>query len=214
MTATEQGRAQAPWRNLFTSHITKLEDPYMVISTVSHNNPNRHSQPKIVPRARYCGFRGFFGELSSQSSTSPATPKLHPSALEQLKESNELNPPNVYESDMLSFTTDVRMGKASDLKEFDGAVEAVFWVKEVMTQWRMRGRGFVIGADPSDEDQKQARREIEKGLRLKESDHSSDEKSCEGWSWENEITTYFANHSPVMRGQWSIIERASPLTAR
>lgn len=105
---------------------------------------------------------------------------------------------------MLSFTTDARMGKVSDLKEFDGAVEAVFFVKEVMTQWRMRGTGFVIGGDASDEDEKQARKEIENGLRLKGSNR-------EAWSWENEITTYFANHSPVMRGQCPIIERISPI---
>ena len=191
---------QAPWRTLFINHIAKLGDPYMVISSLStcHDASNHTSQQKIVPRARYCGFRGFFGELSSQASSSPATPKLHSSALQLLKESNELNPPNVYESDMLSFTTDVRMGKVRDFKEFDGAVEAVFWVKEVMTQWRMRGRAFVIGADPSEQDETQARREVKKGLRLKRPLESG---RREDWSWENEITTYFANHSPIMRGK-------------
>lgn len=60
----------------------------------------------------------------------------------------------VFESDMLTLTTDVRMAKVPEIfasgaghgsvgqsqgSGGGGPVEAVFWVKEVGTQWRFRG---------------------------------------------------------------------------
>lgn len=153
----------------------------MSVSTVAFD-PQTGSP---VPRVRTCGFRGFFGEL-----------KLHHSAEKQLKEEGEMNP-STYESDMITFTTDVRMAKVEQIKETHGAIEVVFWVKEVMGQWRLKGTAFVIGDDGNKAGEKTARSEIAKGLRKKSADTTDGE-----WSWEKEVTAYFANHSPLMRGKF------------
>ena len=81
------------------------------------------------------------------------------------------------------------------LKETHGAIEVMFWVKETMGQWRLRGKAFIIGDDGNEAGEKTARSEISKGLRKKSDDVTDGE-----WSWEKEVTAYFANHSPLMRG--------------
>ena len=144
---------------------------------------------------------------------------LHPSALEQLREegkekdgySKRLNPP-IYESDMLTFTTDVRMEKVGQLgagsKDGDGGpVEAVFWIKDVMSQWRIRGRAFVLGGGVADGEEKEnvERDRVRKWMRRKEEDRESDGGGGESgraseWTWEREVTAHFANLSPIMRG--------------
>lgn len=110
--------------------------------------------------------------------------------------------PAVYESDMLSFTTDVRMGKVEQLtQQSDGGIEVVFWVKEAMTQWRMSGKAFIIGDSAEEKHEQDARREIQKGLRRRKRDgDGADDDDEKKWSWEKEVTMYFANHSPIMRG--------------
>jgi hypothetical protein len=122
--------------------------------------------------------------------------QLHSSAKKQLKEEGELNP-SMYESDMLTFTTDVRMLKVDELKQFGGAIEVLFWVKKLMAQWRLRGRAFIIGEDQRSSGEKHARTEISRGLRPK----SNDATVSGQWEWEKEVTAYFANHSPLMRGR-------------
>jgi pyridoxamine 5'-phosphate oxidase len=182
--ATSSAPNPAPWRSLFQEHISKMEDPYMAVSTVARDP----TTGKSIPRVRYCGFRSFFGEL-----------KLHPSAEKQLEEQNDKNPP-VFESDMLSFTTDVRMEKVGQLADFNGAIEVVFFVKEAMTQWRVSGTAFVIGDSADQKHEQYARKEIQKGLRRRQGESSPhDDKQ---WTWEKEVTMYFANHSPVMRGSY------------
>ena len=152
----------------------------MSVSTVARDP----ATGTVMPRVRICGFRGFFGEL-----------KPHPSGEKQLEENGEKNPA-IFESDMLSFTTDVRMEKVGQLAEFNGAIEVAFWVKEAMSQWRIRGRAFVIGDDAEEKHEQEARREILKGLRRRKQ-NVDDEKQ---WTWEKEVTTYFANHTPFLRG--------------
>jgi pyridoxamine 5'-phosphate oxidase len=183
MTATTDIPA-APWKSLFLEHISKLDDPYMSVATVGYDSDNESP----VPRVRTCGFRGFFGEL-----------QLHPSAEKQLRDEKELNP-SIYESDMLTFTTDVRMGKVEELQQFE-AVEVLFWVKDIMAQWRLRGKAFVIGDEQGKSGEKNARAEISKGLRAK----SNDAAKSQQWYWDKEVTAYFANHSPLMRGKADII---------
>lgn len=188
-TSSSADPAPAPWRHVFEEHISKLEDPYFAVSTVARDP----ATSAAVPRVRYCGFRGFFGEL-----------KLHPLAEKQLEEEDGGKNPSVFESDMLSFTTDVRMGKVEQLtQQSDGAIEVVFWVKEAMTQWRMSGKAFIIGDAAEEKYEQDARREIQKGLRRRKrrggNDDDDDEKK---WTWEKEVTMYFANHSPIMRGMY------------
>ncbi|OJJ50836.1 hypothetical protein ASPZODRAFT_126786 [Penicilliopsis zonata CBS 506.65] len=101
---------------------------------------------------------------------------------------------------MLSFTTDVRMEKLQEINSRSGhAVEAVFWLRDMATQWRVKGLAFGIGAAREEEGEQTARAEIKKAMRVKA---GSEEGSQSTWSWEREVTTYFANHTPVMRGSF------------
>jgi pyridoxamine 5'-phosphate oxidase len=175
--------ALAPWKSLFQSHVSRTQEPtYFTLSTVARN-----SNGVPVPRGRLCNFRGFFGEL-----------KLHPSAEMDLQELDELNPP-LYESDMLTFTTDTRMAKIEELAQSEGAVEAVFWIEDAATQWRVHGKAFVIGGPAAVSEEQAAREEIRKGLRPRHEGSQKNERQG-GWSWDHEVTAYFANHTPVLRG--------------
>jgi hypothetical protein len=167
---------QAPWRSLFESHLNQSSSTSFTLSTVGYD-----SQNKPVPRSRTCEFRGFW-----------PNPKLHESAVKALEDQGVGQNPAAYESDMLSLTTDVRMGKTDQLNSSANVVEGMFWLADVGNQWRIRGQAFVIGNPRGEKLEKEARKEIEKGMR--ESGDVSE------WSWEREVTTYFANHSPAMRG--------------
>lgn len=111
-----------------------------------------------------------------------------------------LNPsPGVFESDALTFTTDVRMEKVGELEGEGGGggcrdVEAVFWVKGCMSQWRVRGKGYVIGGEGVGEERD---RRVVKGWMRKRREGEGREGE---WTWEKEVTGHFANLSPVMRG--------------
>lgn len=192
--------SRAPWRDLLTSHLNKTPSYDFTIATVAHDAQNRP-----VPRVRTCGCRGFFPEL-----------ELHPSGQEDMwQQVDEGGNPAVVESDMLVFTTDVRMEKLSQLESSGRAIEAVFWFKDLMAQWRVRGRAFAIGDPRGEQAERVARSEIQKGLRVKHGDDHGDDGSGLGkWSWDKAVTKYFANHSPVMRGKlvstlaFGILEKA------
>ena len=128
----------------------------------------------------------------------------------------------VYESEMPTFTTDVRMEKpyelfASSAGKGDrsqsvgsgggGPVEAVWWISEVGMQWRMKGTAFVLGEDI------EAGKEGESsGVRTAKSEVGSRMRVVEGkegevasWSWGKELTAHFGNCSPGMRGESRIL---------
>lgn len=143
-----------------------------------------------VPRVRTCGCRGFFPEL-----------KIHPKSQEEMNEQvkDGGNPPT-YESDMLCFTTDIRMDKLEQLENSEHAIEAMFWLKDLMTQWRIKGKALAVG-DPrgvESEQEKANRESLLSSLRIKD-DYNG---SAEDWTWERAITKYFANHSPLARGSF------------
>lgn len=107
---------------------------------------------------------------------------------------------------MLSLTTDIRMEKASQIQPLDSGsfvgndVEMVFWLKDVASQWRVKGAAFLIGdSEWNSVEEGRAREEIQKELRVRPGE------SGDGWTWERQVTTYFANHSPVLRGLCSFI---------
>ncbi|RDL30705.1 Uncharacterized protein BP5553_10050 [Venustampulla echinocandica] len=201
--------AVAPWRRLFLSHISKMDSPEFVFSTLSLADPNESATP-YVPRARYCIFRGMWGELPANSYND--APK------------NERN----YQSDLPTLTTDVRMHKipeifASSAGHEDssqtesqgcdggGAVEAVFWVKEAMTQWRFRGKAYVVGPgiEGPGEDPigvRMVKREIGKRMKVIK------EAGRESWSWATELTAHFGNLSPTMRGTFKNPAPGSPMS--
>ena len=193
MTSTTTPRA--PWHDLFNSHLTQNSSSEFTLATTAYDVSRNHS----VPRARTCGFRGFF-----------PNPELHPSAVDALKSQGDGLNPDIYESDMISFTTDVRMEKVAQIqpssrsgeeKAFAGnQVELVFWLKDVMKQWRIRGSAFVIGNSDGSVGEREARKKIQRGMRVRPEGHGHEKE----WTWERQVTTYFANHSPVMRGLFLI----------
>ncbi|KGO41705.1 FMN-binding split barrel-like protein [Penicillium expansum] len=181
---TPSENPRAPWRDLLDSHLEQTPGYEFTVATIGYN-----AQQRPVPRLRTCGCRGFFPEL-----------ELHPKGQEAMGQQVEGggNPP-VFESDLISFTTDARMDKLPQLESSGHAIEAVFWLKGLMTQWRIKGTAYAIG-NPSGEDaeEKISRTEIRKELRAKGGTDSDIAK----WTWEKAVTKYFANHSPIARGSF------------
>lgn len=189
----------APWKDLFLSHTSKdhMESPEFVLSTV-HSAPPGSPVP-YVPRARYCIFRGMWAELPENS---------HNDAPKNAR---------IFGSDLPTFTTDVRMnkvpelfgssaGQATDEAQAQGSggggpVEAVWWVKDTMTQWRIRGEAFVVAPDiEGDGDESSGVRTVksEVGRRMYVQQGQEDKEG--EWSWQTELTGHFGNVSPAMRG--------------
>lgn len=188
----------APWRPLFLTHLSKLESPEFVLSTLA---PAPAGSPvPYTPRARYCIYRGMWASL----------PENHHNRAAR----NE----QVYESDMLTFTTDARMEKVAQLFASSagrggreqshgtgggGPVEAVFWIKDVMTQWRFKGEAYIVAAEdvegPGGEESSGVRTVKS---RLGERMRVVKEEGKEGWSWSREVGAHFGNLSPVMRGSF------------
>lgn len=125
----------------------------------------------------------------------------------------------VYESEMPTFTTDVRMQKVGDLfassaghatKEEQvqgsgggGPCEAVFWMKDIGMQWRIKGTAWVVGNDIDGEGTSGVRTvKSEVGRRMRVVDQEKAEKG--DWSWGTELTGHFGNCSPGMRGKCSL----------
>lgn len=122
----------------------------------------------------------------------------------------------IYESDMPTFTTDVRMQKVEELFASSeghatsegqthgsgggGPVEAVWWIKDAGTQWRIRGEAYVVAPDiEGDGEQSSGVRTVKSkiGERMRHVKEGS-----AGWSWGKELTAHFGNVSPGMRGKF------------
>lgn len=178
-----------------------MDSPEFVFSSL-HAAPTKDSPTPYVPRARYCIFRGFWAELPENKHND--APK------------NERN----FESEMPTFTSDVRMqkvgelfgssaGHADDKSQVQGSggggpCEAVWWIKgDTMVQWRMKGEAFIVGPDIEGEgDQtkessgvRTTKSELGKRMRVVK------EEGKEDWSWKRELTGHFGNNSPGLRGE-------------
>ncbi|XXG94390.1 hypothetical protein Hte_000645 [Hypoxylon texense] len=200
--ATTAESPAAPWRKLFLEHVQTMPSPEFTLGTV--RKISTPSGPGYSPRARTCVFRGMFASL-------PVNPKNEA----------ELNP-DAYESDYLTFTTDCRMDKMAELMGADEPealklsrrgelVEAAFWTKETGTQWRVRGRAYVLGPDIDSRDPSSAAKvvadELLSGMRRKSpfsssSSSFSEKKKEEDWRFGREVTAHFGNLSPLMRGSF------------
>jgi hypothetical protein len=197
-----QPPAAAPWRTLFLSGLEKSSASSFTLSTIAHsNNPTKPP----VPRARTVEFRGFFPKPASS---------LHHSAIDALRAQGIGMNPEVYESELFAITTDRRMGKVGQIAgtvasgdrnasgEGEEAVKGVFWFEEgVMTQWRVRGKGVTIGGDRAGEEG--VRERIFRRMRVVEGvDKDKALEEVKKWEWERQVTTYFASHTPAMRGSY------------
>ncbi len=185
----------APWKSAFLDHIGKMPSPEFVLSSLQAA-PEGSPTP-YLPRARYCIYRGMWAELPENKHNTVAK--------------NE----RVYESEMPTLTTDVRMDKVPELFASSsghasrreqtqgtgggGPVEAVWWVKEVMTQWRIKGEAFVVAEDVEGDGEESS------GVRTVKSEVGSRMKVVapgkeKDWSWRRELEAHFGNCSPAIRG--------------
>ncbi|KAF2188173.1 hypothetical protein K469DRAFT_703636 [Zopfia rhizophila CBS 207.26] len=183
----------APWKSLFNQHISKMSPPQFVLSTLATAPPG--SPTPYVPRARYCIFRGFWTELPEN------------------RHNNAERNPKAYESDCPTLTTDVRMEKvgqifgssarhAENSKQTQGSggggpVEAVWWVEETGTQWRIKGRAYIVADDIEGREDSSGARTVksEVGKRMRLVDQSKEKE----WSWARELTGTFGNQSPGIK---------------
>lgn len=187
----------APWRPQFLNHLSQMESPEFVLTSL-HPADSKTSPVPYVPRARYCIFRGMWGELPEN------------------KHNEASQNDRVYESDLLTLTSDVRMAKIPEIFASSpghgevaqsqgsgggGPVEAVFWVKEVMTQWRFRGDAYVVGPDIEGAGEESSGTRTVKS-RVGERMRVVKEGEKDNWSWEKELTAHFGNLSPGMRGRY------------
>ncbi|KAI0203803.1 pyridoxamine 5'-phosphate oxidase-domain-containing protein [Astrocystis sublimbata] len=96
----------APWRSAFLSNVETMDSPEFNLATLRRASGagarERRSSiltaPQYYPRSRTCIFRGLLANMD-----------VNP------KNDAELNPKGVWESDILTFTTDVRMDKMAEL---------------------------------------------------------------------------------------------------
>lgn len=80
-----------------------------------------------------------------------------------------------------------------------GPVEAVWWMKDTGTQWRIKGTAFIVGNDIEEGETSGVRTvKSEVGRRMRRVDGG--EGSEGDWSWGKELTGHFGNCSPGMRG--------------
>ncbi|ORY09652.1 pyridoxamine 5'-phosphate oxidase-domain-containing protein [Clohesyomyces aquaticus] len=186
----------APWKSLFNQHLQKMPTPQFVLSTLDAAPAGSHTP--YVPRARYCIFRGFWTELPEN------------------KHNEAERNPKVFESDCPTFTTDARMEKVAQIfatsaghaesKEQTqgsgggGPVEAVWWVEETGTQWRVKGRAFIVADDIENDEESSGVRTVksEVGKRMR----VVDESKANDWSWKRELTGTFGNQSPGIKGSF------------
>jgi len=188
--------SQAPWKKTFEEHLQHIGGPSaeFYLATVT---------PDGQPRVRCCIHRGFWAQLPENKH-------------------NELpKNPAIFQSDCPVFTDDARMektyqifatGKGKGTREQSksgtgggGPVEAVYWVKDTMTQWRIRGKAWVVAADDvegGDEAQNSGtvtvKAEVGRYMRPV-GDHET--KNSE-WSWKREVENNYENLSPGMRGSF------------
>ncbi|POR39090.1 Uncharacterized protein TPAR_00721 [Tolypocladium paradoxum] len=187
--------ADAPWRATFLSHVQQMDSPTFVLSTL---HPSDSPPASIVPRARTVVFRGMWASL-------PVNPK-NPAALN----------PDTYRTHLPSITTDARMDKTPELLKTPsgpegpqsgggGPVEGVFWAAEAQTQWRLRGRAYVIGPDIDSEAAAPLRDALAPYMRR------TGATAGGPWSWSRELTAHFGNLSPLMRGTFRNPPPGTPL---
>ncbi|KAF2829351.1 hypothetical protein CC86DRAFT_346044 [Ophiobolus disseminans] len=185
----------APWKQLFNEHISKMKSPEFVLGTL--DSAPKGSPTPYVPRVRYCIFRGFWAELPEN------------------KHNDAERNPQVFASDCPTFTTDVRMEKvgqifatsaghaqSSDQVQGSGGggpIEAVYWITETGTQWRIKGRAFVIADDIESGEESSGVRTVksELGKRMRVLEEGEGD-----WSWQKELTGFFGNQSPGIKGSF------------
>ena len=186
--------SSAPWRPVFEQHLEKIGGPSaeFYLATVTANG---------LPRARACIHRGFWAKIAENPH-------------------NKLtkNPP-VFEADCPVFTTDARMNKVYDIfatgkgkgdlaqsrsgSGGGGPVEAVYWIKDIRVQWRIKGKCWLVAADDIEggsEAQNSGTVTVKAHVGRYMRPNGDHETQNSEWSWKREVDNLFENLSPMMRG--------------
>ncbi|KAJ6789264.1 hypothetical protein PWT90_06429 [Aphanocladium album] len=138
--------------------------------------------------------------------------------------------PNVYQTDLLTFTTDVRMEKIFEIFPrsatasgstpetlqscVGGLVEAVIWAAHAKTQWRIRGCVYMVGPDIESAAAQPVRDALSVCMRRQHPGNTKDEPEAEAetWGWAKELTLSFGNLSPIMRGSFRNPPPGAPIS--
>ncbi|GAO20177.1 uncharacterized protein UV8b_00900 [Ustilaginoidea virens] len=207
--------AAAPWRDAFTSDLESMKSPTFTLSSLHRaSSPSSPQTPQFLPRARTVVYRGMWASLQPNSKNKNPAP---------------LNPSHTYETDLPTCTTDVRMEKVGEMLDSQGTgrsssgggkasasasassrvggpIEAVFWVPDRMTQWRLRGHVCMVGPDIDSDRDVSVREHLAPYMRPVRGNVAS-------WSWSRELTAHFGNLSPLMRGSFRNPPPGTPLSS-
>ncbi|KAJ4390733.1 hypothetical protein N0V93_004331 [Gnomoniopsis smithogilvyi] len=191
-TSSAQSTTAAPWRAQFLSDIKQMEQPAFTFTSLHSTSSN------TLPRGRTCIYRGLWGQLPPNE-----------------KNKAPRNPEGLYESELPVLTTDARMEKVPEIFSSSeakgsgggGPVEAMWWAVPTQTQWRIRGRAWVLA--PGDVGCESAgAKAVREALKVRMRKTGGEESE---WDWEREIVGHFGNLSPGMRGSF---KNPSPGTPR
>lgn len=197
-TSSAQSTAAAPWRAQFLSDLKQMEQPSFTFTSLHSTSSN-----DTLPRGRTCIYRGLWAHLPPNE-----------------KNKAPRNPEGIYESDLPVLTTDARMDKVPEIFSSSssttnptgsgggGPVEAMWWAVPTQTQWRIRGRAWVLAPGDIGGDSTGATA-VREALRRRMRSNKTGEESA--WDWERELVGHFGNLSPGMRGSF---KNPSPGTPR
>ena len=86
-----------------------------------------------------------------------------------------------------------------------GPVEAVYWIKDIRIQWRVRGKCWLVAVDDIEGGEAAqnsgtvtVKAQVGRYMRT----HGDHEIQNKDWSWKLEVENQFENLSPVMRGSF------------
>lgn len=219
-TMASTSQSAAPWRARFLEHLSSMSEKSFTLSTlhpISSMPPPDSADyvPPVCPRARTVIYRGMWADMPVNS-----------------KNPAELNPKSL-ESDLLTSTSDARMEKVPEMlgshglaqgkaegaqSGIGGPVEAVFWMDEVKTQWRIRGHSYIIGPDIDSSVHFPVREALKQHMRPASEDSSGTKTENipkdASFSFSRELTAHFGNLSPGMRGTFKNPPPGTPLSQK
>ncbi|RYP06207.1 hypothetical protein DL764_003299 [Monosporascus ibericus] len=207
---------EAPWRSPFLEHVQGMASPEFTLGTVRRvrSSSDGSADTAAVPRARTCIFRGMFADLpANPRNPAPRNPAGVYAASDLITFTTDVRSDKMRELFGLVADDDDgevtgKQGEGEGKGGEEGAairgsgggapVEATFWARQAATQWRVRGRAWVLAPDIED-----AYQGSEGARRAVEALKARMRRIGEGeWSFAREITAHFGNLSALMRGSF------------
>ncbi|RYP79617.1 hypothetical protein DL769_002856 [Monosporascus sp. CRB-8-3] len=215
--SSSSAEGEAPWRSLFLEHVRGMASPEFTLGTVRRvrSSSGGSTDTAAVPRARTCIFRGMLADLPADPRIpAPRNPAGVYAASDLITFTTDVRSDKMRELFGLVVGDDDGEGSGrqgggeGEGEEEEEAVitgsgggalvEATFWARQAATQWRLRGRTWVLAPDVKDVHQgsEGARKAVE-ALKARMRRIGEGE-----WSFAREITAHFGNLSPLMRGSF------------